>query len=299
MESSDSGRSGARDDASAEAARPKRAMFRSQAQRGRTEPLDGLLRVTAPHEWVLLAALAAALGGVVAWGALGGLDRSVSGSCVVVSTGRAVVVVAETSGVVSESLVQPGEAVAPGAPIVRLAGAGLEPHLAAAEARLGALESAGAGTEALAVAQAELALLRERQALGSVIRSPVAGEVASLGPVPGDAVVAGEALARIWIAGDGHEVLARTDDATAGRLRPGRRATITVEAPRSGDPRHFDAVLSAISPGPEALPARLHSRLGPVAAADFEQARILRLAPSDELPAPLTEGDVCTFSVPD
>lgn len=272
--------------------------FRSQAQRGRTEPLDGLLRVTAPHEWVLLVALAAALGGVVAWGALGGLGRSVSGSCVVVGSGRDVAVVAETSGVVSESFVQPGEAVAPGAPILRLAGAGLAPHLAAAESRLEALESAGAGAAALAVAQAELALLRERQARGSVVRSPVAGEVGSLGPRPGDAVVTGETLARIWIAGDGHEVLARVDDAAAGRLRPGRRATITVGAP-GGDRRRLDAAVSAISPGAEALPPRLHSQLGPAAIAEFEQARIMRLAPTDELPGRLAEGDVCTFSVPD
>ena len=274
-------------------------MFRSRAQRGRTEPLDGLLRVTAPHEWVLLAALAAALGGVLAWGLLGGLDRSVSGGCVVVGTGRDVVVVAESSGVVSESLVQAGEAVAPGAALVRLAGAGLEPQLAAAESRLGALESAGAGAEALAVARAELALLKERQELGSLIRSPVAGEVSTLGPAPGEAVVAGEALARIWIAGDGFEVLAAIDDATAERLRPGRRATVTLEDPGGGTPQRFEATLGAISPGPEALPFRLHTRLAPMVAGDFEQARILRLALAEGPSGPLADGGVCAFRVPD
>lgn len=290
---------GAPGGSSAQAAPSRRGMFRSQAQRGRTEPLDGLLRVTAPHEWVLLAALAAALGALVAWAALGGLDRSVSGSCVVVGVGRDVVVVAETSGVVSESLVRPGTAVERGTLLVRLAGAGLEPQLAAAESRLDALESAGAGAAALAVAQAELARLRERQALGSVVLSPVAGEVSSAGPSPGEAVVTGEPLIHIWIAGAGHEVLARADDAAAGRLSPGRAATITVDAPDGGGRQSFEATLSAVSAGPEALPSRLHSRLSPAVAADLEQARVLRLVPAEELPEALGEGDVCTFRVPD
>ena len=34
----------------------RRRLFREAAfaRRGQTEPLDGLLRVTAPHEWVIL-----------------------------------------------------------------------------------------------------------------------------------------------------------------------------------------------------------------------------------------------------
>ena len=62
----------------------RKRLFREEAfaRRGQTEPLDALLRVTAPHEWVLLAGLAAELVGSVLWGVLAALNAAfLSSAC--------------------------------------------------------------------------------------------------------------------------------------------------------------------------------------------------------------------------
>lgn len=63
----------------------QRRLFRDEAfaRRGRTEPIDGLLRITAPHEWVFLALLAVALIAVLAWALFGTIERGLSASCLV------------------------------------------------------------------------------------------------------------------------------------------------------------------------------------------------------------------------
>ncbi len=63
----------------------QRRLFRDEAfaRRGRTEPIDGLLRITAPHEWVFLALLAVALIAVLAWSVFGTIERGLSASCLV------------------------------------------------------------------------------------------------------------------------------------------------------------------------------------------------------------------------
>ena len=63
----------------------QRRLFRDEAfaRRGRAEPIDGLLRITAPHEWVFLALLAVALIAVLAWAVFGTIERGLSASCLV------------------------------------------------------------------------------------------------------------------------------------------------------------------------------------------------------------------------
>ncbi len=64
----------------------RRHLFREEAlaRRGRAEPVDGLLRITAPHEWLFLALLAAALLGVLAWTVFGTIERGHSADCLLV-----------------------------------------------------------------------------------------------------------------------------------------------------------------------------------------------------------------------
>ncbi len=64
----------------------RRQLFREEAlaRRGRAEPVDGLLRITAPHEWLFLALLAAALLGVLAWTVFGTIERGHSADCLLV-----------------------------------------------------------------------------------------------------------------------------------------------------------------------------------------------------------------------
>ena len=61
----------------------RRRLFRDEAfaRRGRTEPIDGLLRITAPHEWLFLALLACALIAVLIWAVFGTIERGLSASC--------------------------------------------------------------------------------------------------------------------------------------------------------------------------------------------------------------------------
>ena len=65
----------------------RRRLFRDEAfvRRGRTEPIDGLLRITAPHEWLFLALLGCALIGVLVWAVFGTVERGISAPCVVVA----------------------------------------------------------------------------------------------------------------------------------------------------------------------------------------------------------------------
>ncbi len=61
----------------------RRRLFRDEAfaRRGRTEPIDGLLRITAPHEWVFLGLLGLALLGALVWAVFGTVERGLSASC--------------------------------------------------------------------------------------------------------------------------------------------------------------------------------------------------------------------------
>ena len=51
----------------------RRRLFRDEAfaRRGRSEPIDGLLRITAPHEWLFLAMLGCAMLAVLLWAVFG------------------------------------------------------------------------------------------------------------------------------------------------------------------------------------------------------------------------------------
>lgn len=78
----------------------RRRLFRDEAfaRRGRTEPIDGLMRITAPHEWLFLGLLGVALSGVVAWAMLGTIERGFSADCEITSNAaNRIEVVAEIS----------------------------------------------------------------------------------------------------------------------------------------------------------------------------------------------------------
>ena len=66
----------------------RRRLFRDEAfaRRGRSEPIDGLLRITAPHEWLFLAMLGCAMVGVLLWAVFGTIERGLSAPCVFAAT---------------------------------------------------------------------------------------------------------------------------------------------------------------------------------------------------------------------
>ena len=68
-----------------------RKLFREQAvaSKWKSEPLDGLLRVTAPHEWMLVAGFSLTLLGVPRWGVFGARRAQRPGRIAVVRSGEA------------------------------------------------------------------------------------------------------------------------------------------------------------------------------------------------------------------
>ena len=96
-------------------------LFREQAlaRRRRQEPLDDLLQVTAPHEWLLVAGLGAMFLSLLVYGAVGSVERSLSYDTVVVLPGERYPVPAPVSGTVVEVLAEVGDTVEPGQVIAR------------------------------------------------------------------------------------------------------------------------------------------------------------------------------------
>ena len=97
-------------------------LFREQAlaRRRRQEPLDDRLQVTAPHEWLLVAGLVVMFLALLAYGAVGSVERSLSYDAVVVLPGERHSVTAPVTGTVVEVMAEVGDTVEPGQVIARL-----------------------------------------------------------------------------------------------------------------------------------------------------------------------------------
>lgn len=175
-----------------------RQLFRQEAlaRRGRAEPLDGLLRVTAPHMWVALAGLAVVLAGALAWALLDRVDETVDADCALVLPGDRHAVLAQATGVVEETLVDIGDTVRAGQPLARLRTPSLDRQL---------------------------------------IRSPVTGEIAALDLVPGQAAETGSQVALVRRSdGTQFEAVAFVSLDAAQQVRTGHLATV-VRSTSGGD----------------------------------------------------------------
>ena len=211
----------------------RRRLFREEAfaRRGQTEPLDGLLRVTAPHEWVVLAGLALASLGFVTWGVFGSVERSVSAECLLVHPGERYAVLSEVTGYVADVLVNAGDRVEAAEPIARVQTTESERQVRMARALVELLQAQGqAGKQdddALALAHAELLDLEAMQASGEYIVSPYAGTVRWHGLTVGQAVTAGTEVAGLHegVAGE-LEAVAFFPAESAQRIAPGMEAGV-------------------------------------------------------------------------
>jgi len=153
----------------------ERALIRS----AQPEPLDDLLRVTAPHEWLLLACLAAALLAAALWGGLTRVEQTVSGAGALVQPGERYAIVSAASGVVTEVTAELGDRVEAGEAIARLELPELRWRLRISRARVALLDERARSPEAppggwldaeLAAARAEVL---ELAALDAVLRDHV------------------------------------------------------------------------------------------------------------------------------
>lgn len=264
------------------------------ARRGRPEPLDSPLRVTAPHEWVVVLLVAIAVIGVVAWGVFGRLERTVSAECVVASPGERFAVLSNTTGYITEVLVEPGGAVTAGQPIARVANLELDQQVRNARARIQILEEAGQEADvALLLARADLRSLETRQASGDHIASSYRGTLTWHGLSVGQAVSAGDEVAAIRGPGQGRvEAVSVVSNSKAFRLKPGMNGRVVVA--REQESQSLDAVVVQVSEqeiqSPRWLEAFAGARIPSV-------GHLVRLELSDLPDWPIADGDQCSLYV--
>ena len=272
-------------------------MFREEAfaRRGRTESLDGLLRVTAPHMWIVLAGLVLVLAGVLVWLLVGSVERTVAADCALARPGERYEVLSPVSGIVVAVLAGVGDTVEAGAPLARVRQPHLDHQVSVARARLEALEALepqGAEAPVLAAARAELVELEAVRVAGDFIVSPVAGELSAHGLAEGRTVEAGAYVARIRRSDDRRlEALAFLAPDEARLVEAGMRARVTPAA--SGDSAALEATVREVAErtGPPVdwlEDLGLHSP---------PRSRLVRLRLDEAPDSALAEGDRCRARV--
>lgn len=232
--------------------------FRQDAlsSRSQRQQLDRLLRVTAPHERVIVGVIAAVLLALAAWVFLGSVDRGVTIDGVLIREGDRTEAVSREPGYLVEFLVGPGDRVGVGDPIARQSVPELERELTALRDRIELLEEesaqVGGGTLRARLEDSHVALLQmeARRTTRESIVSPVAGEVTELLSVPGAYLPPDGAVARLREADDPSlQGVLHVAPPIARSIEPGMRAWIEVATP-DGTPRRLDGEVAAVSPGP-------------------------------------------------
>ena len=226
------------------------------ARRSEREAVDARLQITAPHEWLLVSGLGAALLVLLAYGLLGRAERSLEIETVLVQPGERVDVVAGVSGVVVDVLAEVGDAVASGQAIARVRTAGADRWDAVLSRLLESLENAeGApgpvAAEILGALAAPGSEAGQRVTEDPATRDIVAshdGELVTLALAVGRRVAAGELAARIRAESAGPlEALGFVAREDAMRLAPDMRAQVLVAVPGAGAPLLLPARVEEVS----------------------------------------------------
>ena len=275
--------------------------FREQAiaASANRQHLDRLLRVTAPHERIVLAAVGLILAGLTVWVLFGSIVRNVTLDGVLLAAGERHEVVATEAGYFREFLVEPGDRVEPGTAIARLNVSALTRETAVLRDRVARLESsagqpAGDGTNAaaeLVAARAALMQMEAQRAVRELLVSQTGGEVMSLRSAAGEYLPAGAAVAQLRDAGDGRfRVTASVTPRVAQRLRPGMRASVEIQLPDGGTRRLEGTVRAeAAGPSPTGLPE--------LPAASAGSARRIELDLEAESDPALRDGTPCRIRI--
>jgi len=230
-------------------------LFREQAlaRRRRQEPLDDRLQVTAPHEWLLLTGLGVIFLALLAYAAIGSVERSLSYDAVVVLPGERHPVTAPVTGTVVEVLAEVGDTVGPGQPIARVR-THADQQWESAMLRLTELLREDAGQEDGASAELLRLLLAATgtEAGGGFpvdgeIVSLIGGEVVSISLVTGHPVAAGDLVALVRIDAPGPlEAVALIPTSDAAGLNAGMKARVRMTG-GSGDAEVIQAQVASIS----------------------------------------------------
>ena len=226
--------------------------------RNKRQQLDHLLRVTAPHERMILAGIGMAMLALVAWALFGSIVRSVTIDGVVIESGSRHEMVSTEPGYLVEYLVVPGDHVEVGDPIARQSVPELDSEIAVLRDRVEMLKTElrqvgeeGSGLRSL-LAAAQVALLQTeaRRSARELISSPIAGEVTALRSSPGEYVTAGGAVAQLRETEDlPLQAVLLAAPHVAKRIQPGMGASVEIVMP-NGATRRLDGEVSSVAPGP-------------------------------------------------
>ncbi|MCY4541762.1 MAG: HlyD family efflux transporter periplasmic adaptor subunit [Rhodobacteraceae bacterium] len=247
------------------------SIFRERAQirSAQPEPIDGLLRVTAPHEWMLLACLAAMIFLAAAWSGLARVDEMLVGDGALAQRSERYAVVSTAAGVVTEVAVAEGDHVEVDQILARLELPEVQWRLRIARARVALLEERARDPNAsndfglassLAAARAEVTELAALDAAGATVVSPRAGEITANSLVEGSVVRPRESVAEIRLGERGAPeafLFVRPEDGR--RIEAGMPARVTVMD--SSSPRDLVAEVAEVS-GILADPPEWLSRVG-------------------------------------
>lgn len=280
----------------------RRGLFREEAaaHRGKPEPLDGLLRVTAPHEWLILVALGLSALGIVAWALLGTVERDLNAACALALAGERYRIASPTSGRTLEVLAREGDLVEAGEPIARIQARGLDHEVSAARARVDLLEAylqAGdpAFIDVLSAARAELVDLEARRESGGYVVSPHDGEVAAQNLVLGGEVAEGAEVAVVRSLTERRfEAVTLVPEAEARQLDVGMESQVIRASAATGDARVLEAEVAHVSVRPATSTGWLASFGLDAPAAG---GHLVRLALSEPAPATVSDGEPCRLRV--
>ena len=226
---------------------------RAYEQRGRVAPIDGVLRVSLPHEWLLLVVLAAAVIAVLVWSVVGRLESGVSGPCALQASGARHLVAAPAPGVVVEVLAGPADEVAAGEPLARLAAPELSLAVELAAARAAALEAQHPGAPETVAAAAEAEALADIDTAGTLVLSPASGLLSTSRLVAGVSVEAGEVVAEVQQADAGPPTVVVSLGSESSRVRPGMKTSVALTVAGAPDAVIADALVVAVGASQQAF----------------------------------------------
>lgn len=258
--------------------------------RNKRQQLDHLLRITAPHERMILAGIGLVILALVAWVLFGSIVRSVTIDGIVIEPGPRHEIVSTEPGYLVEFLVVSGDRVEIGDPIARQSLPELDSETAALRNRVEMLKTEfrqvggedGNLRSLLTAAQVALVQIEAQRSARELIVSPVAGEVTALRSAPGEYLPAGGAVAQLRGAEDQPlQAVLRVAPRMAQRIRPGMRASVEIMM-LDGMKRRLDAEVTSVTPGP--LPNWLASLHPPVLNSAHRVDVVLRQALDLSLP---------------
>ena len=238
----------------------------SGSSRNKYQQLDHLLRVTAPHERMILAGIGLVMLALLVWAMFGSIVRSVTVDGILFEPGVRHELVSSEPGYLEAFLVGPGDRVEVGEPIARQSVPELDGEIAALRDRVEMLKSElrqvdGEGNglpSLLTAAQVALLQMEARRSARELIVSPVAGTVTALRSAPGEYLPAGGAVAQLRETEDQPlQAVVQVAPRMAKRIQAGMQASVEIMMPDDAQ-RRFDGEVSSVIPGP--LPNWLATR---------------------------------------